>query len=161
MSACFKLPHSGPSASRTCSTIARVSLRVSRACFALSPPTPESKPRGSKAEPEAGRAFDAVVTAISLGNLELLRRAIDRAYRLRHDRTYTTVAHHLDPSHRADALRRPEVAGDRALARNGHAGVQRHDHRSNPAGAVAATRAARSDRTRPAADRARHRLASA
>src|SRR5438876_12182704 len=75
-------------------------------------------------------------------NLDFPSAGIDTAYRRGHDRTHTAVAHHLDPSRRADALRRREVAGDRAFARDRHAGVQELD-RGSHLGAVAATRSAR------------------
>src|SRR5205814_7103177 len=82
------------------------------------------------------------------GNLEFPSAVANTAYRLGHDRTHTTMAHHLDPAHRADALRWQKVAGDRALARNGYARVQGVDYGSRLTAAGAGTRTGRGDRFR-------------
>jgi hypothetical protein len=92
-----------------------------------------------------------VVTDHSAVHPNLPSAGMVTAYRLDHDRPHTTVAHHLDPAHRADALRRPEAAGDRALARDGDAGVQGLDYGSH-LGAHAATRTGQGDGLRLAAD---------
>jgi hypothetical protein len=93
-------------------------------------------------------------------NLEFPSAGSDPAYRLGHDRTHTTLAHHPDPSHRVDALRRPAAAGGWTLARDGDAGSQRLDHGARLTGALEASQPRRVDRSRVAADRARSGVAS-